>query len=191
VKKTREETLQTRQRIIAVASRDFREKGINGVGVADLMQSAGLTHGGFYKHFDSKDALATEACDAALKDTLSELKQSTNQVDDHEAMQALVAAYLSRAHSLHPEQGCAIAALGSEAIRSDGQVKKTMEMGVENLLNLIHSQLARQGVRDAEAKAHGVLSSLVGGLLLSRIVPTSIQSKAILRDTKQFILSKL
>jgi len=191
MKQSREKTLQTRQRIITAASRDFREKGINGVGVADLMQSAGLTHGGFYKHFDSKDALAAEACDAAFKVTLSELTQSTNQVDDHEAIQALVTAYLSRAHSLHPEQGCAIAALGSEAIRSDGQVKQTMAIGVENLLDLIRSQLTRQGVHDAEAKAHGVLASLVGGLLLSRTVPTSIQSKAILNDTKQFILSKL
>lgn len=191
MKKSREDALQTRQKIVAVASRDFREKGINGVGVADLMQSAGLTHGGFYKHFDSKEALAAEACDAALKDTLSELAQSTNQVDDNEAIRALVTAYLSRAHSLHPEQGCAIAALGSEAIRSDGQVKNTIAIGVENLLSLIRTQLTRQGVSDADAKAHGVLSSLVGGLLLSRTVPTSIQSKAILNDTKQFILSKL
>lgn len=191
MKKSREETLQTRQRIIAVASRDFREKGISGVGVADLMQSAGLTHGGFYKHFSSKDALAAEACDAALKDTLSELVQSTSQVDDHHAIQALVTAYLSRAHSLHPEHGCAIAALGSEVIRSDGIVKNTMAMGVENLLSLIRTQLSRQGVSDVDAKAHGVLASLVGGLLLSRAVPTASQSKAILSDTKQFVLNKL
>jgi TetR/AcrR family transcriptional regulator, transcriptional repressor for nem operon len=191
MRKNRDETIQTRQRIVVAASRSFREKGIDGVGVVDLMQSAGLTHGGFYKHFDSKSSLVAEACSVALKESLSELAQSTTQVNDHESMLALVSAYLSRAHSLHPERGCAIAALGSEAIRSNGRVKDTMADGVENLLELIRVQLNRQGVSDADSKAHGVLSSLVGGLLLSRAVPTAVQSKAFLNDTKQFILSRL
>lgn len=185
---SREQAAQTRERIVETAARLYRERGINGIGVADLMNEAGLTHGGFYKHFESKEALIAEACTAALEVTKAELQRKIAAAPDHEALSTLVHTYLSKAHSDNPGLGCTIAALGPEAIRNDGIGKETILQGVNNLLALISTQLQREGVDDVEAKSHAVLASMIGGLLLSRMMDSPAKTKAVLRDTSNFIL---
>jgi len=185
---TREQTAQTRVRIIETAARLYREHGINGIGVADLMKEAGLTHGGFYKHFESKEALIAEACTTALETTRMELARKAELASNEEAIASLVHAYLSRAHSDHPGQGCAIAALGAEAARGEAASKEVMAQGVDELLALINKQLRRSGAKDDAGTAHGVLSSLIGGLLLSRLMDSPAKSKTVLRDTSDFVL---
>lgn len=188
MRNSREQTAQTRERIVETAARLYREHGINGIGVADLMKEAGLTHGGFYKHFESKEALIAEACSIALETTRTELLRKTELVSDEEAITTLVHTYLSRAHSEHPGQGCAIAALGAEAARGEAASKEVMAQGVDQLLVIIGKQLQRSGAKDDTATAHGVLSSLIGGLLLSRMMGNPAKSKAVLRDTRDFVL---
>ncbi|MBC3916987.1 TetR/AcrR family transcriptional regulator [Undibacterium sp. CY18W] len=190
---SREQAAQTRERIVETAARLYRERGINGIGVADLMNEAGLTHGGFYKHFESKEALIAEACAAALEATKTELRRKIAAAPDDEALSTLVHTYLSKAHSDNPGLGCTIATLGPEAIRQDGIGKETIQQGVNNLLALISTQLQREGVDndEVEAKAHAVLASMIGGLLLSRMMDSPTKTKAVLRDTSDFILKSV
>ncbi|MFZ6654481.1 TetR/AcrR family transcriptional regulator [Undibacterium sp. TJN19] len=191
MRNSREQTAQTRERIVETAARLYRERGINGIGVADLMSEAGLTHGGFYKHFESKEALIAEACTEALQATRAELRRKVDQANDADALAALVHSYLSKVHSDHPGHGCAIAAMGAEAIRDDGLGKVAMAEGVDELLALIRQQLTRKGSDDVDAKAHGILAALIGGLLLSRTMSSGNKAKAVLRDTSAFILKAI
>lgn len=188
MRNSREKAAATRDRIVDTASRLYREHGINGIGVSDLMSEAGLTHGGLYKHFESKDALVAEACSSALTQLRTGLARKVAGARDEDALAVLVNAYLTPAHRDHPGHGCAIVALGSEASRSDGPGKTALAEGVTLLLALISEQLARSGVKDPERTAHGALAALVGGLLLARAVEDPARSKAILRDTRDFIL---
>ncbi len=185
---SREQTVQTRERVINTASRLFRERGINGIGVADLMHDAGLTHGGFYKHFESKQALIAAACTSALALTQAELANKIAGARDADGLAVLVSTYLAKAHRDHPGQGCAIAAIGNEAVRGDGLAKAALAEGVERLLSLISEQLARADKDDTGHTAHGVLAALVGGLILSRLMQGTTRSHTILRDTRDFIL---
>lgn len=188
---SREHTAATRSRIVDTASRRFRERGINGIGVSELMAGAGLTHGGFYKHFDSKEELAALACAHALAQTRAELGSTVAAAPDADAMKALVDSYLTPAHSASPGRGCTIAALGPEATRGDGALKDALAKGVALLLDLIGEQLHRSGVDDAAAKRTGVLAALVGGLVLARAMPTAVASRKVLRDTRTFIIAAL
>src|SRR5262245_55975207 len=115
MRKSRAEAAETRRRIVRAAARRFREQGIAATGLADLMEAAGLTHGGFYKHFSSKDQLVAEATAEALGTLLEEMAALPT-------VGAAVAAYLSPRHRDNPASGCPLAALGGELARSD---KKT------------------------------------------------------------------
>lgn len=191
MKKSRDETKATREKIVRTASKVFRKHGINGIGVADMMRAAGLTHGGFYKHFVSKDALAAEACQAALSETFDELSRSIEIVGKDDAFDTLIESYLSRIHVFHPDHGCAIAALGAETARSDAQIKDAMAKGIQNLQGLIQQQLELKGVNDAAHKTDGVLSAMVGGLILARNAVSPDRSKEILSNTKSFIIKSV
>jgi TetR/AcrR family transcriptional repressor of nem operon len=191
MKKSREETKATREKIVRTASKVFRKHGINGIGVADMMRAAGLTHGGFYKHFVSKDALAAEACQSALSETFDELSKSIEIVGKDEAFNTLIDSYLSKIHVFNPEHGCAIAALGAETARSDAQIKDAMAKGIENLQGLIQRQLELKGISNAANKTDGVLSAMVGGLILARNAVSPERSKEILSNTKFFIIQSI
>src|SRR5260370_6003258 len=112
MRRSREAAAETRKRIVRAAARKFREQGIVATGLADLMKAAGLTHGGFYKHFASKDQLVAEATTAALDTVLEGMAA-------HPTTSAAVAAYLSARHRDNPASGCPLAALGGELARSD------------------------------------------------------------------------
>src|ERR1700689_1504982 len=112
VRKSREEAAQTRKRIVEAASAEFRKNGIVATGLNDLMKSAGLTHGGFYKHFDSKDQLVAEACAEAVEAIMGVMAAQPT-------MNAAVAAYLSARHRDNPASGCPLSAIGTELARSD------------------------------------------------------------------------
>src|SRR5260370_2415906 len=139
MRKSREAAAETRKHIVRAAARKFREQGIVATGLADLMKAAGLTHGGFYKHFASKDQLVAEACadavDAAIAGMGMEAQPTIN---------AAVAAYLSTRHRDDPASGCPLAAIGSELSRTD---KKTREAATEGFKRLV-------AVLAGEAKGH-------------------------------------
>src|SRR5437879_121981 len=121
MRKTKAETAKTRERILEAASAQFLSHGITEAGLAQLMRAAGLTHGGFYRHFASKDQLVSEACSQAAQSLASGLKSQIEGKPPDQALPLLVGKYLSRSHRDRPAIGCVLAALGSELARADGK----------------------------------------------------------------------
>ena len=123
MRKSRIEAAKTRERIVTAAAAEFRQHGIAGTGLADLMKAAGLTHGGFYRHFKSKDHLVAEACSAAVATMTERVAASASGKRGRKSLETAVADYLSTEHRDNPRDGCPLAALGSEMARADTQTR--------------------------------------------------------------------
>src|SRR5258708_26769659 len=119
MRRAKQEGAGAREAIIRESAAAFRKNGIAATGLSDLMAAAGLTHGGFYRHFDSKDQLVAEACGAAAKSLAEHVAASTSKKSPRDGLKTLVEKYLSAAHRDEPEDSCPVAALGSEIARSD------------------------------------------------------------------------
>ncbi len=158
----------THTRIVETAARAIRRSGYDGTGVADIMKEAGLTHGGFYAHFASRDAMLAEAADRAGEDTIAIAKKIFANVPDNQALQALMNAYLSNEHMANIESGCSLVALGSEMPRQAPEVKRASTCRVKEMIALIESRLSDQP--NAHAEALVMLSTMVGTLLLARAI---------------------
>src|SRR5882757_4614893 len=130
MRKSREEAAQTRKRIVEAASCEFRKNGIVATELNDLMKAAGLTHGGFYKHFESKDQLVAEACAEAVDAVIGVMAA-------HPTIDAAVAAYLSTRHRDKPGSGCPLAAIGSELARTDKKTREAATDGFERLVEIL------------------------------------------------------
>jgi TetR/AcrR family transcriptional repressor of nem operon len=167
MKVTREQVAKNRERILEAAGKLFREKGFDGVGVADIMKSAGLTHGGFYGHFASKDDLAAQACAAALAHSIkSETMPAGDNAQDQ--LEAFVAAYLSPRHRDDRGGGCVLPALSGEAARQRGALRHTFTEGIRSIVAML-AKIAPGGSNAARReKALATLAGLVGALTLAR-----------------------
>lgn len=158
-----EEKIKSHARIVASASRLFRERGLEGASVADVMQDAGLTHGGFYKHFDSKDALAERALESAFAEFVGALEGDRAE----EAFAAYRTLYLSRDHLAQPGRGCPVAALGAEIARESTRLKAAFGAGVRRVVDAIAG--SRRGSAAARrAAAMREFSMLVGAMVIAR-----------------------
>jgi len=190
MRKTRSETEGTRRRIVTTTARLVRERGIAGVGVAELMKQSGLTHGGFYKHFSSKDALVAEACEAALLETHVGLSDIAQKAGDSRGLQAVIESYLSPTHRDHPEQGCIIAAAGDEAVRGHSDIRQAISGGTEQLVALVAGHVKADSAGQALLQARGIVSTMIGGLTMARAVNDREASDAVLADVRAFLLNK-
>ncbi len=166
---------RNRQAIIEAASRAFRERGVDGVGVADVMKEAGFTHGGFYNHFASKDALAAECCAAVFARSAAQMKALLAAEDDGGpgAFRAMLEAYLSTEHRDAPAVACPTATLAVDAARQGELMQTAYAEGIETLLYIIQTYIAsRPGRGGTEAQARedaiAMLSSLVGAIVVAR-----------------------
>ena len=157
----------THKRIVETAARAIRRSGYDGTGVADIMKEAGLTHGGFYAHFSSRDAMLAEAADLAGADTLAIAESIFAEAPQEQALFALMNAYLSNEHMANIESGCALAALGSEMPRQAPEVRKASTRRIKEMISLLESRLTGS---DAHEKALLAISTMVGTLLLARAV---------------------
>jgi TetR/AcrR family transcriptional repressor of nem operon len=169
---------KTHKRIVAIASKRFREKGLAGLGIADLMKEAGLTVGGFYKHFDSRDELVAEAVGSAFGDwqrRVDALSSGGPQV----SYAKLIDDYLSDAHRRNPGVGCAFSALAPEIARSDKQTRALTSEQVQNDLELIAGFLPGLNKRADRSRAILTLSALVGAMSLARAVSDESLSREI------------
>src|SRR6185436_16195802 len=133
MKVSREQAAENRERIVEVAARLFRERGFDGIGVADLMKSAGLTHGGFYGHFSSKDDLAAEAVARALDKSVQRWERRAAEAPE-DPFGAIAGAYLKPSHIDEPGTGCLISALGSDVARQDRPVRRAMTDGLRTMM---------------------------------------------------------
>jgi len=180
MKVTREQVAKNRRRILEVAGKLFREKGVDGVGVADIMQSAGLTHGGFYGHFASKDELAAQACGCVVSSMLDRWKAAAGN-KSRDRLGAFVASYLSAHHRDHPGGGCILAALGADAARQCGAVRSAFTAGTRSTVALLTSISPGPSAGAQREQALATLAGLVGALTLARAVDDPSFSDEILR----------
>ena len=155
--------------------------------MANLMRRAGLTHGGFYSHFSSKDALVAEAIDAAGEQSVRNLRKVVQRAGDKSALKAIVDAYLSTAHRDAPERGCAFATLAGELARESPAARRALTVRLEGLLEFLGEHVPdRRGV-SRRRHAMAVLSCLVGALMLSRAVDDPETSGEILAAARRHL----
>jgi len=175
--------------VIDVASRLFRERGFEGIGVADLMKEAGLTHGGFYGQFKSKEDLKIQASRRALsrnKDRWAKVLAETPS----EKLSALARFYLSDAHRDRRGEGCALAALGGDAPRYDRELQAAFKDGIEGYLELLDGIMSASSGEKRRDKTIVALSTMVGALVLSRAVGDEALSQKILSAAADEIAAK-
>ena len=160
----------THERIVEAAARAIRRSGYDGTGVADIMKDAGLTHGGFYAHFDSREAMLAEAADRAGADTVATMTRVAGEAPPDQALQAIIRAYLSKAHVEAVESGCAVAALGSEMPRQAPQVRRAATRRIKEMIDLVARQSPDWGQPGAHESALVTVATAVGALVLARAV---------------------
>ena len=177
---SREEKAKNHQQIVEIAARRMREAGTDGPGVAEIMKAAGLTHGGFYKHFGSRDDLVAEALAAALAQGQEGTQEAIADADD--PLAAFVDWYLSPNHRDDPGTGCAVVALGADAARADDRVRATYRGQVERYIATLEELLG--GGEDARRRAIAAVTSMVGAMLIARAVDDEELSEEILRETR-------
>ena len=179
---------ETHERIVRAASRAIRRQGYSGVGVADVMKDAGLTHGGFYAHFESRDALLIEALEQAGRESLDGVRQSVSQRTGSgvSAFRALVEAYLGEAHLATLETGCPVAALGCDMPRQSPAVREASAARVRGLIGLVGAVLPPA----TRAAASVVAGALVGALQLGRALGDTPEGRAVLSAARDSLIKQ-
>jgi TetR/AcrR family transcriptional regulator, transcriptional repressor for nem operon len=160
----------THERIVDVAARAIRRSGYNGTGVADIMKEAGLTHGGFYAHFPSREAMLAEAADRAGREGVALIERIAASSPPQHALAAMMRAYLSDEHLKAIETGCAAAALGSEMPRQAPEVRRAATRRIREMIDLVARQSPDWGQPGAHERALFTIAALVGALVLARAV---------------------
>jgi len=182
---SKEQAAENRRRIVEVAGTMFRERGFNGIGVADLMKEAGLTHGGFYGHFGSKDDLAAEACTLALAKAAERWGMAADEAGGpDDPLAAIAGFYLSAAHRDAPASGCPIAALGVDAARQDGPVRRAFTDGLRPFVEVLGRLVPGRSWAARRETALATLSAMVGAVILARAVDDPALSDDILAAAK-------
>lgn len=170
----------THERIVETAARAIRRSGYDGTSVADIMKEAGLTHGGFYAHFSSREAMLAEAADRAGAEAVALSTRVAAAARPDQGLQALLGAYLSKAHLEHPEMGCPVAALGSEMPRQAAEVRKAATRRIKEMIDVIARQSSNWGQPGAHQQALMTAATMVGTLVMARAVDDPKLSDALL-----------
>jgi AcrR family transcriptional regulator len=167
------------ERIVGAAARAIRRSGYNGTGVADIMKEAGLTHGAFYAHFESREAMLAEAADRAGAESNSLAASVIAAAPSEQALQALMQVYLSKEHLESIETGCPISALGSEMPRQSPEVRSAATRRIKEMIDLVARQFPDWGQPSAHERALVTVATMVGTLILARAVNDSSLSDAL------------
>lgn len=174
----------TRERILEAASTAIRGKGPAGVGVAQVMDAAGLTHGGFYAHFGSKEELVANAFELACDQSRRRLEALAERGGKDGALQAVVDGYLSTQHADEPERGCPIAAIGAEVARSEGPVREVLAERVRARLEWMESLSTAPTKEERRLEAAGAYAAMIGGLMLARALEGEERERFLARVRK-------
>ncbi len=181
----------THERIVDAAARAIRRSGYHGTGVADIMKDAGLTHGGFYAHFESREAMLAKAADRAAGESVAEMQRIAASLPPQQALQAMVQAYLSKEHVQDLENGCATAALCSEMPRQAEQIRHAHTRRIKEMIDLVSRQSPDWGQPGAHEQALVTIATMVGTLVLARAVDDPKLSDALRKATlKKFSPSR-
>ena len=180
---------ENRQKVIDVASRLFREHGFDGIGLKDLMEGAGLTHGAFYKQFASKEDLAAQASRRALE-SASGRWSAAAAANPQDQLGAVIALYLSTEHRAARMDGCPIVALGADAARQGAEVKASFEAGIREYLEMLGRWLGKPEGQDPSGKVMAIFSTMVGAVVLSRALNDEQLSKQFLQAAADAVRMK-
>ena len=186
---SQEDKAESHDRIVRVAAARFREAGVDGIGVAGLMKDAGLTHGGFYRHFASRDELVAEAIERALHDGGRVVDALANS--KHASVAALVDAYLSAAHRDDLATSCAVTTLAGDVARSNDRARSAYTRQVAAYLGLLTKLIAADKHRSRRMKAIAALSTLVGAVSMARAVNDEKLSREILKSAADELKARL
>jgi TetR/AcrR family transcriptional repressor of nem operon len=181
---SREQAARNREHVVDTAARLFRERGYDGIGVADLMKEAGLTHGGFYANFASKEQLMAEACARAFDGAIERWGKMIAK-DGDAALQTITEAYLSPGHVKQPGRGCAVAALGPDAARLAPPVRSGMTAGIAAQIETLAGLSDGENAADKRAQAISSYAAMIGALVLARVVDDASLSDEILAAVRE------
>jgi TetR/AcrR family transcriptional regulator, transcriptional repressor for nem operon len=187
---SREHKQETHARIVRKASVRLREKGAHGIGVADLMKEAGLTHGGFYAHFDSRDALVIEAFGYAIDRSIEHWRKLASDTAPDKRLATIIEAYLTPTHRDDPGHGCAVTSLGAEIARESPKTRRAFAAKTEQLIDLIADQIQDTPRKAARKQATSLLATMMGTLVLSRIAGSGEFSDEVLQAGKEAALAR-
>ena len=187
---SKEHKIETHARIVTKAATRLREKGLHGVGVADLMKDAGLTHGGFYAHFESREALVIEAFSQTMDASIRSWRDSVKDVPPDERLAQLVGNYLTARHRDTPARGCAVPTLGPDVVRESPKTRRAFAGKVEEMIDGIAAFLPDVSPEEAKRQAIVALSTMIGTLLLSRVAGTGQLSDDILKTGRETVNAK-
>ena len=176
---SRVKAAETRARVVEVAGRLFRERGLEGIGVDGLMQEAGLTHGGFYRSFASKEDLAAEASTAAMQASAACWTRLI-ETEGPRALPEIVRSYLSSTHRDAPGAGCAFATLATEAARRDGPLREAFSRGLQGAIGRLARIVRGRNEAARREKAIATFAGLIGTMVLARVADNPAFSEEIL-----------
>ena len=187
---SKEHKQETHARIVRKASVRLREKGAHGIGVADLMKEAGLTHGGFYAHFDSRDALVIEAFAYAMDRSTARWRKMAEATPPEKRFAAIVESYLTPLHRDDPGHGCAITSLGAEIARESPRTRKAFAAKIEDMIDMMSDHLPDVPRKTARKHAIAALATMMGTLVLSRIAGSGEFSDEVLAAGRETVLAR-
>jgi TetR/AcrR family transcriptional repressor of nem operon len=187
---SKEHKFQTHARIVKKASVKLREKGAHGIGVADLMKDAGLTHGGFYAHFDSRDALVIEAFTHAMDRSTAKWRKLSDETPVEKRLSKIVNTYLAPVHRDDPGQGCAVPALAAEIARESAKTRRVFSRRMEQMIDMLADQFHGVPRKAARQQAMAALATMMGSLVMARVAGTSEFSDEILKSGRDAVLGR-
>jgi len=187
---SKEHKQETHARIVKKASVRLREKGAHGIGVADLMKEAGLTHGGFYAHFDSREALVIEAFGYAMDRSTERWRKIAEETPPEKRLATIVETYLTQLHRDDPGHGCAVPTLGAEIARESPKTRRAFAAKLDQMIEMMADQIMDVPRKAARKQAMATLATMIGTLVLSRIAGAGEFSDDILSAGREAVVDR-
>jgi TetR/AcrR family transcriptional repressor of nem operon len=187
---SKEHKQETHARIVKKASIRLREKGAHGIGVADLMKEAGLTHGGFYAHFDSREALVIEAFGYAMDRSTERWRKIAETTPPDKRLASIVETYLNPVHRDDPGHGCAVPSLGAEIARESPKTRRAFAAKLEQMIDMMADQIPDVPRKTARKRAMAALATMMGTLVLARVAGSGEFSDEILGAGREAVLGR-
>jgi TetR/AcrR family transcriptional regulator, transcriptional repressor for nem operon len=183
-----EHRVEIHQKIVKDAARRLRAEGLTGAAVSAVMRDAGLTHGGFYKHFASKDELLLESLSEAFREIADVLAHAAEKCQPGTAWKAIVKAYLSAEHCDHAECGCPLAALAPELARADKAMKARILRELKKYKSRMLPFMPGRRAADKERAFRAIISTMLGAVAIARILPDQATRASVLANARDFLL---
>ncbi|AZQ53505.1 MULTISPECIES: TetR/AcrR family transcriptional regulator [Burkholderia cepacia complex] len=178
----------THERIVDAGARAIRRFGFDGIGIADIMKLAGLTHGGFYAHFASREVMLAELVDRAGAEAVETFLRIVAAAPTGKSQQALLRAYLSQEHVKNPESGCPVASLGTDLSRQSPAIRRAATRRIKDLLSIVSRHATDREQPDADARALVTAATMIGAVVLARAVDEEALSEAVLSATRAHLV---